>query len=717
MKLPYFHAFYQPLKLLSLLLMVIACVAGCRTVGPDYSGTSGPVLPVSYQAPSNDGQLLPACQATCEPRLLLFSDPVLNALIARAEQQNFSLCEAYQRIVEARAWSQVTRGGRLPQADAIAEYGRTKRSANARPFVGSNNVPFDLFSLGIDSSWEIDLFGKIQRQIEVSQAELAMQQENFEDVRLTLLSDVATNYVRVRVLQQQLHIAQQNLKLQEETSELISQLEKSGKVTSLDVAQSKALRYATMSEVPILEQQLQLAFNQLSILLGEAPGPAMRACIGYGPIPAPPELAALGIPANLVRRRPDIRRAEQEVVAASARIGVAKADLYPQLTLLGAISVDSKNVSSLFTNDSLTFSAGPSFRWNILNFWRVTSSIKAYESQYCQAVSRYRGAVLKAVREVEDGLSNNHWEQFRKTALEQTSQADAKSVELSLARYKAGKASYQRVLDSQELLLRDQQKLATSRGVLALELIRISKAVGGGWCPGATSTSRASADQTLMPENLLFSKPKKSSKTTAKKDKTKKGDSQKASTRKTTPEKSPAKPKTKPTEKSPKASKPKEPVQRKVSAKAPAASVDEGNDAADGSSNSSKNNSSSNNNGSLWRLPSPQEGDAPLESQAQQADPKSRIRHHKNYLESLPRVRRDPFLVSFKRSSAPSAAERVEPKSASFPSKEALATQSLMAVSSASPWPLWKNLVVALLSFSTLGLSHLFLSILSQRRA
>ena len=442
--------------------------------------------------------------------MVLFSDPVLNALIARAEQQSFSLCEAYQRIVEARAWAKMTRGGLLPQAEAIAEYGRTKRSSNARPFVGTNGVAFDLFSLGFDSSWEIDLFGKIRRQIEVSEAELEAMQDNYQDVRLTLLTDVASNYVRVRVLQQQLQIAQHNLKLQEETSELIEKLQKSGKVSTLDVAQAKALRYATMSEVPELEQQLQLAYNQLSILLGEAPGPEMRACIGYGPIPSPPELGALGIPADLVRRRPDIRRAEQEVVAASARIGVATADLYPQLSLLGAISVDSQKVSSLFTSESLTYAVGPSFRWNILNFWRVTSSIRAYEAQYEQAIARYRIAVLNAVREVEDGLNNNHWESFRKTALEQTTQADAKSVELSLARYKAGKANYQRILDSQKQLMRDQQQLAISQGDLALQMIRISKAVGGGWCPHSSSVG-GQINTVPSPANLLFPLPEKPS--------------------------------------------------------------------------------------------------------------------------------------------------------------------------------------------------------------
>jgi len=591
------HLFF---RLFSFLQAAIACLVGGCAVGPDYSGTGIPVLPASYKESLGcesacTTSVLP-CQATCEPRLILFSDPILNALVTRAQQQNLDLRESYQRIVEARAWAKMTRGGLFPQADAIAEYGRTKRSRNARPFVGANGIAFDLFSLGFDSSWEIDLFGKLHRQVEASEAELAAQHENFQDVQLILQADVATNYVRVRVLQKQLLIAQQNLKLQEETSEFIEQLQKAGKVSTLDVSQARALRYSTMSEVPELEQQLQLVFNQLSILLGEAPGPAMRSFVGYGPIPALPELNALGIPADLVRRRPDIRRAEQDVVAASARIGVAKADLYPQLALLGTLSVNSRNVSSLFASNSLSYSVGPSFRWNILNFWRVTSNIKAYEAQFDQAVTRYRNVVLEAVREVEDGLSNNHWEQFRKTALEQTILADAESVELSLSRYKAGKASYQRVLDSQEQLLRDEQKLAASRGALALFSIRISKAVAGGWC-GRDSL----ADQGSGLGNRMFSPPKK------------------------LPPQSPKMEALEPKAKLPKNSSPAsaEPAAKKAaifpSPEPPRADDHKTNaktDAGEDASESQSNNSS--HDDTLWRLPSTVQSLPPIESEAPQ---------------------------------------------------------------------------------------------------
>ena len=719
-----FYTSTRPLySMLTASVAIVACLlVGCRTVGPDYCGTASPVLPVTYETPlgceATSSASLLACQASCEPRMVLFSDPGLNALIARAEQQNFSLCEAYHRIVEARAWAKMTRGGLWPQADAIAEYSRTKRSNNARPFVGTNGVPFDLFSLGFDSSWEIDLFGKIHREIEVSEAELAAMQENYQDVRLTLLADVATNYVRVRVLQQQLQIAQHNLKLQEETSELIEELQGAGKVTTLDVAQAKSLRYATMSDVPEIEQQLQLAFNQLSILLGEAPGPAMRACLGYGPIPAPPRLPALGLPADLVRRRPDIRRAEQDVVAASARIGVAKADLYPQLSLLGALSVDSKNVSSLFTTDSLTFSAGPSFRWNILNFWRVTSSVKAHEALYAQAVTRYRSTVLNAVREVEDGLSNNHWEDFRKTALEQTTLADAEAVKLALARYKSGKANYQRVLDSQKQLLRDEQSLARSRGAVTLELIRISKAVGGGWCASDTATyHETKSDYSTLGDNL-FPVPKKPSEASPIKTPKPANTNKPADTelKKPTPAKLPksslparkAAPKT-PT---PKIPTPKPPAKgsdtKKATAVSPSPSVHQVYPTIESES--------------MWRLPS----QPPVEkSQARQSSEPEYPNTEFQTLEfsilkepaASPKepTAGHPDLVATRTSSI---VTKRAPLSSGLSSGQEndFANPTRPAASSLIEQPLWKKLVICLLTITTGWLSISLLSILSRRK-
>ena len=690
-------------SLLAASVGLVACLlVGCRTVGPDYCGTASPVLPVSYDTPLGCET---TCKASCEPRMVLFSDPVLNALIARAEQQNFGLCEAYHRIVEARAWTKMTRGGLWPQADAIAEYGRTKRSNNARPFVGTNGVPFDLFSLGFGSSWEIDLFGKIHRQIEVSEAELAAMQENYQDVRLTLLADVATNYVRVRVLQQQLQIAQHNLKLQEETSELIEELQKAGKVTTLDVAQAKSLRYATMSDVPELEQQLQLAFNQLSILLGEAPGPAMRVCLGYGPIPAPPRLPALGIPSDLVRRRPDIRRAEQEVVAASARIGVAKADLYPQLSLLGALSVDSQKVSSLFTTDSLTFSAGPSFQWNILNFWRVTSSIKAHEALYAQAVTRYRSTVLHAVREVEDGLSNNHWESFRKTALEQTTLADVEAVKMALARYKSGKANYQRVLDSQKQLLRDEQSLATSRGALALELIRISKAVGGGWCVSDTATyHEAKSDYSTLGDNL-FPVPKKPTEASPKKTSKPVGSPLKKPAQSKLPKPPVPARKAAPKVPTPKMPTPMPPAKGSDTNKATAASPSPSVDQADPTAESD----------SMWRLPNQPPAEKNQARQSSEPEYPTTAFHTLKFSLLKEPTPTDKPLVATQTSST-------VPKPASLSSDSSLDLEShlgepiLQAALPRGEKPLWKKFAIGLLTITTGWLSLSLLSILSRRK-
>ena len=321
----------------------------------------------------------------------------------------------------------------------------------------------------------------LKRAIQASEAELIAEEYSLQDVQQTLVADVASSYLNIRLLQNQIEIVEKSLQLQEATTTVVNGRAKAGVATKLDSEQTTAFFHRTRADKAALELQLDVEFNRLSILLGESPATPLREFVGVGAIPDTPYLPAAGIPADLLRRRPDVRQAEAVVSAASARIGIAEADLYPTLTLLGTVGVSAQNVSSLFETDSLLFSVGPSFTWNILSFGRIKNNVEIHESLMRQAAGGYRVAVLEAVQEVEDSMARYEGLRKQLDALESALQSDAKAVELSLQRYEMGKSNFQRVLDVQVQLLEDSQAVAAARANANIQLIKLYKAVGGGW--------------------------------------------------------------------------------------------------------------------------------------------------------------------------------------------------------------------------------------------
>ena len=318
----------------------------------------------------------------------------------------------------------------------------------------------------VNLNCEIDLFGRQDRSQQAAEVELLAQEYSLEDVQRTLIADVATSYLSIRLLQNQIEIVENSLQLQQATTTLVSGRADAGVVTKLDAEQTVAFLHRTRADKAALELQLDTEFNRLGILLGESPTSSLRDFVGFGQIPDAPYLPAAGIPADLIRRRPDIRKAEAEVGAATARIGIAKADLYPRLRLSGFLSP----------------LGGPSpLAGNPLNFRRGNDNVEIHESQLRQAVGSYRVAVLDAVKEVEDSMSM--YENYRKqlAELEIALQADTKAVELSLQRYELGKSNYQRVMDVQMQMLEDSQSSAEARAKANIQLIQLYKAVGGGW--------------------------------------------------------------------------------------------------------------------------------------------------------------------------------------------------------------------------------------------
>ena len=512
-----------------ILVAVLLFVSGC-TVGPDFAMPSSSRISdhfVNNTANHVDGLFPEASNGEIPVGQWWqsFADPILNDLVSRAMHQSLSLQAAYERIVEARANFRLQTGQLLPNGIQESSYQYVKRSPNARPFVGTNGDPFNLFTQGLSVTWELDLFGRIERTIQSAEASVELQEFDLEFIRQVLVADIASSYLRVRLLQQQIALTQESLSLQRQTVELIDNRTSAGSSTELDRAQTKSFLRRSEALLASLEQLLAVEFNRLSFLLGEAPNENIVHFVGVQPLPEIPMLPSAGIPANLLRRRPDVRRDERAAAAASARIGIAESDLYPTLSLLGDISLGATTPSDLFQTDSLAFSVGPSFSWNILHFGRIFSNVEIFESQFRQAILAYEQTVLLAVREVEDSLAQHHgafrqWNLFT-AAIEE----DERAVELSLKRYEVGKVNFQRVLDAQQQLLLDRQQQATQQAATIEQLIRAHKALGGDWnyarqgncitqggcgndgsCPDCLATA-ASGSNNIVPDTVMLPVP------------------------------------------------------------------------------------------------------------------------------------------------------------------------------------------------------------------
>ncbi len=462
----------------ALLSSVFLC-AGCK-VGPDYRRPKPPPIAADFTEATEEEALnydeLTYWWAALE-------DPVLNGLIAEACRQNLDLREAAHRIAASRARLGVVRADRLPQADATADYNWRDFAENATQFISSTagNRGFSFHSLGFDTSWEIDLFGRIGRSIESAAADLDADVEDFRDVKVTLLSEVATTYVRLRLAQERRAIAERNLASQEETLRIVRERRESGLVSPLDVAQAESNVYRTAATIPELRQLETIAVNQLAVLLGRSPDPVFHQRLADGPLPVLPASLAVGVPADLLSRRPDVRRAERQVASASALIGAAVAEKYPQISILGTVAVEAKDIDLLFTSGSLAHQVGPSVRWNILNFNQLNNAIAGRGAEFRIAVVNYQRTVLTAVQEVEDGLVTFHRQGERAAELMRAVDATGRAVQRSEVRYERGLIGFQPVLDSQRELLAVEDALASSRAETLLGVIRVYKALGGGW--------------------------------------------------------------------------------------------------------------------------------------------------------------------------------------------------------------------------------------------
>ena len=469
------QTFVQPHLLLTLLLLT-----GCAAVGPDYRQPQVDMA-AEWHAPA-DPAVLPEADLVRE-WWTLYRDPLLDRLIEKASETNLDLLTAVARVEETRARLGIATGERYPSVEATGGVTRQRSSENT---IGAGYEE-TFYSPVIGASWEIDLFGRIRRSVEAATAEYQASEEDRTDVMISLYANVALTYLEIRTDQARLAAARANIDSQKEVLGLTRSRFRHGLATDLDVAQAERLLARAEAEVPPLRISLSQGINNLAVLLGSRPGSLHEDLMEPCPIPLPPQQATVGVPADLLRQRPDIRRAERLLAAQTARIGVATADLYPSFSLSGSFGYESIDASDLFDAGSRVYSLGPSLRWNIFSGGRIRNQIKAQDAVTRQALLAYEQAVLNALREVENALRAYVEDRVRLAALERSVVAARRSVKLSTDLYRQGLSDFQPVLDAQRDQFEFENQLASARGNSAANFTRLYAALGGGWNPHATT--------------------------------------------------------------------------------------------------------------------------------------------------------------------------------------------------------------------------------------
>jgi len=457
-------------------------LAGC-TVGPDYVAPETKA-PDAWHTAAVEG--LEDGEATLQTWWNVFNDEKLTELVLRSAEGNLDLRSALWRVEEVRALRGAVASNRKPQVGFSADANRSLPSDNGAlgDFAPEEGFEADnLFAAGFGASWEIDVFGRIRRQVEAADAATDASVEAYRDVLVSLYAETALAYVNVRASQERLRIAHTNVETQENTLQLTKDRFDSGLVSALDVAQAESNLANTYSLIPVIERDLNEALNRLAVLLGENPGALHAELATEVPIPQEPEDVATGLPAELLRQRPDVRRAERLLASQTAQIGIATADLYPTFSLAGFLGLEALNAGDLASGDSVTWNIGLPIRWNIFAGGRIRSQIRAEEARTNQLLAGYEQTVLDALEESENAMVAYVKEVQRRERLSQAVNATQRSLDLVMTQYTAGLTDFQNVLDTQRTLLVREDELAVAEGLVVGNLVRLYRALGGGWDP------------------------------------------------------------------------------------------------------------------------------------------------------------------------------------------------------------------------------------------
>jgi NodT family efflux transporter outer membrane factor (OMF) lipoprotein len=459
-----------------LLLLIIAFFAGCATVGPNYVPPEFNAQNTWHADLKHGLSFEPTDADTLAEWWVRLNDPVLSDLIQIAIRTNLDLEEAQARIREARARRGIIQARLFPTLDSSGSFTQ-RRSSEAT----GSGTEIKFYSAGFDAGWEIDIFGGVRRSIEAADADLQGVEENLNHVLVSLLAEVGLNYVEARTFQARISVAQANLQIQEETYDLTRFRFEAGLIDELPVKQALYNLENTRSQLPTLRSGLEATLNRLAVLLGQPPGAVHRKLDVYGEIPVPPLHVAVGVPAETLRFRPDIRRAERALAAQNARIGAAVADLYPRFSLSGSIGLESFSSTNFFNSGNHAWRFGKGIFWNIFDAGAIRQNIQVQSALYEQAFLQYESTVLGALEEVENAMVSYAEEQIRRESLAIATDAAQQASLLSQDRFTAGLVDFSNVLDSQRSLLSFQDQLARSEGDVTANLIRLYKALGGGW--------------------------------------------------------------------------------------------------------------------------------------------------------------------------------------------------------------------------------------------
>jgi len=468
--------------------LALVVLSGCTTfsdyvhdnfkVGPKYAR---PPAPVAEHWIETADQRVRQDNGEINEWWTVLHDPVLNDLIQSAYRQNLTLREAGFRILEARATRAIAVGEIFPQTQVSnGGYSSTGVSENVANRIATPERWFSNWSYGFGMAWELDFWGRFRRAVDAADAELNASVEGYDDVLVTLLADVGTNYVEIRTLDRRLELARANVQLFTQILAIPEARFKADEKNRVPWDLARANLAQAEALVPQLEIARRQAENRLCILLGLPPRDLQQQ-LGHAPIPSPPLAVAVGIPADLLRRRPDVRRAEREAAAQSARIGIAEADFYPQISLVGTFGWSSEEITNLFDEKSFHGTVGPGFQWNVLNYGRILNNVRLQDARFQELVTRYQQTVLNAGGDVENALVTFLKSQERARALAASADAWRDGTMLLIAQYRGELIDFVPVGYFEQNLILQQDEAAQAQGEVPQALIAVYRALGGGW--------------------------------------------------------------------------------------------------------------------------------------------------------------------------------------------------------------------------------------------
>jgi NodT family efflux transporter outer membrane factor (OMF) lipoprotein len=470
----------------SLLIPVILLLAaGCFKVGPDFAKPDATVMDNWLEQGSY--KQITGQSADYRDWWRAFNDPVLDDLIQGAYQQNLPLRIAGVRVLGARAQLGVAIGELYPQSQKASGAVIKQRLSQTSPLSGPGTpVNFWFDQIGLSASWEIDFWGKFRRAVESADASLMAAVADYDNVLVSLTGDVASSYIQLRTLENRLNIARQNVEVQKQSLRIARARFEGGTTSKRDVEQALTVLNSTEATIPTLESQSRQTQNALCVLMGLPPSDLGKRLGPKSAIPAPPPQVAVGIPADLLRRRPDIRSAEWRAAAQCAQIGVTKANLYPAFSLSGTFGLQAADVSpfvlsNMFDWRSRTGSIGPGFQWNILNYGQITNQVRFQDARFQELMIAYQNTVLQAQQEVENALIAFLKAQQRAQKLAAATEAAQRTVQLAMIQYREGIADFTTVLVAEQNLLTQQDSLAATMGEISGNLVGVYRAMGGGW--------------------------------------------------------------------------------------------------------------------------------------------------------------------------------------------------------------------------------------------